>query len=385
MGKMTRNLLASLLLSLYSITMLAQSEDCEQTLSRAESEFNAGHFYSIPALLQKCLAAGLSREQSIRAYVLLCQVYLINDDPIAADDSYLKLLKADPEYETDEKRDPIDIVYLSKKFTATPIFTPHFRLGINSSIYRQIYSVTTEPYPVSSQNIIRVNVQLGAGVDWNINDNLSFCGELDFASRAFRRKVTQIAGENEQNLLSTQLWMDVPFYLKYAASTGRIRPFGYAGIAFNFLVSSKNTITYTDIKPVGSQLVAEGPSEDVIFQRNRFNRSWVIGGGIKYKIGKDFLYADLRYMGGLSNIVNETKLYYQNPVANQNPNPIGNPNYYISPDVTKYVYVSDLFRLDNISLSFGYIHPIYNPRKVKKARTKSLSRKIRREEGGTPK
>jgi hypothetical protein len=64
---------------------------------------------------------------------------------------------------------------------------------------------------------------------------------------------------------------------------------------------------------------------------------------------------------------------------------LGNPQAYLSSNVTKYRYVSDLFRLDNVSLSFGFVHPIYNPRKVKKAKTKSVLRMIRKKEGGDKK
>ncbi len=385
MGKASRNLIAGLLIISCTSLVYAQGSECDQTLSHAETEFNAGHFYSIPSILQKCLNQGLSQEQSVRAYLLLCQAYLIIDDPIAADDSYLKLLRADPEYVADERKDPIDIVYLSKKFTATPIFTPHFRLGFSSSLFRSIYSISTEPYPVNTQNYLRFNAQIGAGIDWNINDNLSLCIEGDFASRAYRRVRSGISAGDEQTLIANQFWLDVPLYLKYSSSTGNIRPFGYAGVAINYLLSSKNTFTYTDNKADGSQLQAVGPSEDVKYQRNLLNKSFVIGGGVKYKWGKDFLYVDLRYMGGLSNMVRNNEVYYQDPGTNPDKNPIGNPDYYLSNNLTRYRYVSDVFRLDNISLSFGFIHPIYDPRRVKKARTKSVSRQIEREEGGIKK
>src|SRR5271154_2886847 len=107
----------------------AQSTECEQTLNQATSEFTSGHFYEIPGLLKPCLDRNdFTNEQRVRAYLLLCQAYLIVDDPIAAEDSYLKLLKADPEYVATKEKDPIEIVYLSSKFTSTPIFTPHLRL-----------------------------------------------------------------------------------------------------------------------------------------------------------------------------------------------------------------------------------------------------------------
>ncbi|MEJ0057462.1 MAG: hypothetical protein WDN75_18505 [Bacteroidota bacterium] len=134
-----RILLTGLLLISCTFQVYSQGGECDLTLTQAESEFNAGHFYSIPGLLNECITNdNFTKEQKVRAYLLLSQVYLIIDDPIAAEDSYLKLLKVDPEYVANEVRDPIDVVYLSKKFTATPIFTPHFRAGVNTSLIQTI-------------------------------------------------------------------------------------------------------------------------------------------------------------------------------------------------------------------------------------------------------
>ena len=147
-----RALVAFSLLCVVVIDGLGQSTasddvDCDQQVSKAESEFNAGHFYGIPSILKDCLSGSkLSKEQLVKAYMVLCQTYMILDDPNAAGDNYLKLLKADPEFVPNEKDDPIEIVYLSKQYTATPIFTPHFRLGLNASLISTIYSLTTEPY-----------------------------------------------------------------------------------------------------------------------------------------------------------------------------------------------------------------------------------------------
>ncbi len=384
MSNTARILLTGLLFISCTFQVFAQGGECDLTLTHSESEFNAGHFYSIPALLNECLTnKNFTKEQEVRAYLLLCQVYLIIDDPIAAEDSYLKLLKVDPEYVANEVRDPIDVVYLSKKFTATPIFTPHFRVGFNSSLYSSIYSVSTEPYGVPLRSGIRLNGQVGAGVDWNITDNISLCLEGDFASRGYKLDRTDISNGDGLSVVADQFWLDLPFYIKFSDNRDRkIRPFGYVGVAANYLISASNVYQYTDNKPGGSQLVSEGPSESVKYQRNVMNRSWLIGGGVKYKWGKDFLFADVRYMGGLSNMASSNQIYYADPTATDK-GKIGNPNYYISNDITRYRYVSDLFRLDNISISFGYIHPIYNPRKIKNANTKGVSRKIRKKGGSS--
>lgn len=356
--------------------------DCDQKLATAQVEFSAGHFYTIPSTLSGCLEGGkLSKDQLVAAYLILCQTYLILDDPIAASDSYLKLLKADPEFVPNETDHPIDIVYLSKQFTATPIFTPHFRLGINTSFYRLIHSVSTEPYGQASTSPLGFGFQAGGGVDWNINDNLSLCIEGDLASWNYERTLTNGVDNDEVFVSGGQWWLNVPVYAKYSLIlNNRLRPFAYAGIAASYLLSATNQFIFTDNKPTGAKIVSEGPPESVTSQRNRLALSTVIGVGLRYKVGKNFLYADLRYMGGLSNLTNESTLYYQEP-STISPAQIGNPEYYLTTNATRYHYLSDLFRMDNVSVSFGFVKPLYDPRKVKRARTKGVAKSVEKEGG----
>lgn len=356
--------------------------DCDQRLDKAEAEFEAGHFYGIPAILSGCLSGGqLSTDQLVRAYLVLCQTYLILDDPITAGDNYLKLLKADPEFVPNETDHPIDIVYLSKQYTATPNFTPHFRLGLNTSFYRLIHAISTEPYGQSSTDPLRFGFQVGGGVDWNINDNISLGLEGNFSSTSFERELT--TGVDQTFIQGSQVWLDFPLYAKYSFSLNNTwRPFVYSGMVASYLLSATNQFSYTDNKPTGAQLLAEGPSESVTNQRKSLAFSWVMGIGTRYKIGKNYIYADLRYMAGLTNLADESTIYYQDPFS-VDPAQIGNPNAYLSTNVTRYHYISDLFRMDNLSLSFGFVKPLYNPRKIKKARTKSVARSIRKKGGDT--
>jgi hypothetical protein len=41
--------------------------------------------------------------------------------------------------------------------------------------------------------------------------------------------------------------------------------------------------------------------------------------------------------------------------------------------------VDNFFRMDNLSISAGYVYPLYKPRKLKKARTKSVFRSIKKQ------
>ena len=91
-----------------------------------------------------------------------------------------------------------------------------------------------------------------------------------------------------------------------------------------------------------------------------------IGGGVRQKIGLNHVYLDVRYSFGLRNLTNMKTNYSENNADSD------------SELLMLYGHVDDYLRLDNMSITIGYIHPLYKPRKLKTARTKSLMRKIRK-------
>ncbi len=336
----------------------AQELTCEQTLNEAQLEFDAGRFYGLPAILKTCLEGGFTNEQRFRAYYILTQAYLVLDDPIAAEDTYLKLLKVDPEFRAFVARDPIDLYYLSKKFSSRPRFTPHYRMGLNASFPSTLADVTTYSGSTENANTLRIGFpMLGAGMDFNINDNWAIGAEVNFAPKTYGIAAKGIFGSDDISAIERSVGFDFPIYVKYQKDSGRIRPFGYAGFAFNLLLSSSATIVSNDRFSDGRTTPSQGPDNDFFYSRNTLNRSLVFGGGVKYKIGKNFVYADLRYMLGLNNMVIPDRNFYQ-----QN-------GSVLSETVTTYGYVTEFFRLDNLALSFGYVMPIYYPRKLKKVNT----------------
>lgn len=357
-----------------AFSSLAQNDtECEQSLTQAQDEFNAGHFYGLPSILKDCLPK-FSTEQSVRAYLLLAQSYLLIDDPIAAEDSYLKLLTADPEYVADVSKDPIDIFYLSKKFTTTPIFTPHIRVGGNASIYQLIHQVNPFSEPVNTKHILKTGFQLGGGMDWNINENFSLCTELTYSNKRFKTNYSGNFKQDNLSIVEKQNWFDLPLYLKYADDEGKIRPFGYAGYMLNILLAPKAELSYTNQSSVANegQVPTVGPDVKLAYKRDKLNRSILVGGGFRYKWGKDFVFADLRYMIGLTNLTNTKANYYEAKEG-----AVG--EYTVADTATKYAFVGDYFRLDNVSISIGYVKPIYHPSKVKKIRTGKTMRKVSKE------
>jgi len=349
--------------------------DCLTTLSHAESEFAAGRFIGIPPLLADCLRGNrFSNEEKVRVYMLLTQVYLLTDNHPAADESYLKLLNANPEFVPSDL-DPIDVVYLSKKFTSRPIFTPHFKAGFNLSSQSIIYSqnVISTPDSTKLEHRALPGFTVGGGVEWNITDNFGLGGEVLLSQKRFSTRTSSMFRRDDEETVESQLWLDIPIYVRYSFNTGNIRPFAYAGGALNLLLTASVEEQFNDRTQAGLEPEKVTPTpqltRNIMYKRNFLNRSLVFGGGAKFKIGKDFVVVDVRYMPGLSNVTN---LKYNNYASKAREE--------IDPSLWQFATMGDLFRVNNFSLSLGYVRPLYNPRKVSRVKTKSVSRKMIRDD-----
>ena len=319
--------------------------DCEATLATATNEFNAGRFFSLPSILQKCLDGGFSKEQKVRAYILLCQVYLINDNPAEAEASYLKLLRADPEYIATPEADPIDVVFLSKKFTSRPVFTPHFKVGMNTSFISLIHE--NSPYSklgeFNTDYGLRLGWNAGAGLDWNVSDSYSLALDAIFSRRGFRKTTSGFFdGDNSEQTIRLA-WLDVPLYIKYQDYTGQWRPYGYIGYAFHFKLAARADYTLNDNGEAGTKtttLTNVSISDQQVF----LNTSFVFGGGLKFKVGKNYILGDLRFQLGMSNVTDDDKIL-------------------LLPPAPATTIVSDCYRVNSVTFSLGYVIPVYNPRK----------------------
>jgi opacity protein-like surface antigen len=345
--------------------------DCAAVLLTAENEFAAGRFYGLPSLLQACIDDNsFSNEEKLRVYMLLTQAYLLTDDPTSAEQSYLKLLAADPEFVASADKDPIDVVYLSKKFTTTPIFTPHVKLGATLSSQSIIYQI--DPYSQRDRLVFdympKIGLTVGAGIEWNINEQFGIGGEGFLTYKAFDKTVKGIFGSDELLVVERQYWADIPLYLRYAYNLGQLRPYVYAGGAANFLLGDRLHLEYIDKNAETGEVPVEGPNIGIVYKRNWFNISMIFGGGVKYKWGKNFLLFDLRYMAGMKNVTNKEWNFYDDTES-----------YGLDPQIATYANIGDLFRLNTLSFSVGFVRPLYDPRKVSKVRTKSVSRKITKE------
>jgi hypothetical protein len=366
-------LLAFCLIISISTSVFAQDEDCELTLTRATDEFNAGHFYAIPSILNNCLSK-FTREQRQRANLLLTQTYLLLDDPIGAKRSYLEVLKANPEFLADENIHPIDVVYLSKKFTSSPIFSWFVKAGSNVSPVRVIHDLQA----FTSENVkesysLKAGYQVSAGGDYNVNEQIALRAELNYLSTAYNHKTRNYFESDTKDLKDRQSWIGLPITVNYSDTKGRYRPYGYVGYSVHYLLNDVANITIVKIDDTENKDDNESPDIKLRYKRNNFNQSIIVGGGVKYKFGLDFLFIDMRYSIGLKNIVK-----VQNLFANYDESQTSNQFTESMDPLTSFAHVEDYFRLDNLSVSIGFLRPLYKPRELKKARTRSILRGLRK-------
>ncbi len=365
------------LILLVTYRLPAQELTCEQVLSQALEEFNAGRFYGVPALLADCIHSGFTREQRQRAFLLLTQTYLLLDDPLGAEYSYLEVLKANPEYVPDPQTEPIDLVYLSKKFTASPIFSVFGRTGVNFSPVRVVHTIpaSSGTIPEKTSCALRSGFQLAFGFDWHFAEQLALSGELlSLSTHTYKRTRQNMFGGLDYQTLTDRLTMiNASFALKYAfnrlmgAEVRRFVPQAYAGVAASCLVADNASFQSFNNDPsvAGINTIIAGPvSFNMLPYRNRLNYQLIGGVAVRYKWGLDYLFVDLRYAAGMVNLVKPASTFSGLPAQ-------------------QYGHVDDYFRLDHIALSVGFVKPFYHPRKLKRARTRSLMKQIRKTDAHT--
>lgn len=355
---MKKPILVVLLVLLNSGILIAQNT-CSLSLTKARVLFEDGHLYDVEDMISGCLEKGFTREERIQAYHLLTLTNLYLDRHQEAENSYLKLLVLDPEFDVEENNDYVEIVYLDQKFKTTPIFTITGRAGININAPYIIndYDIN-ESDPESYVN--RTGYWIGSGVDLNINSNVKLGVELLYRRTLFEYNSRRFNSE-ELNVLQIQNWLSLPVSLKFVKQFGDYYPYVYGGFMVNYLLASRGEFVFSSNQSLtdGEQLgrTTENPNVNLRPLRNEWPNSLFGGIGIKKKIGYNFIFMELRYVGGLRNIVDVDQRF-----------PLQNGYLYDFEALYQFTYLDDDIRLNAYSVSIGFEKPLYKPRKVTKAK-----------------
>ncbi len=363
------------------VSIYGYGQDCVSSLDLAKASFQGGKLYDIPQILESCIEDGFSTEQKVEAFELLSLVYLYIDEPEKAEESYLNLLKADPEWAPDSASE-VEIDYLSKKFKTTPIFTLYpIKLGVNYSFVKVInINGVDNPATTKQSYTQKFGFQVGTGVDWNIFKNISLGGEVLFTTKNYQYHNNLFAnppGSTLQETPGDSLVIDftnngfeVPVFVRYTHKFKKWYPFAYLGYMFSYTFSFNGKPAYFDINVKGTDQTVN-PDVGRILNlnpiRNSFNHSILGGLGIKYRLKYEYFLFEVRYALGLKNVLNANDQF--NFGSGDTQNDIRAYSY-------RYAQVDDDFRIDNVYINLGFVHPLYKPRKIEKKRRKSRNRSV---------
>ncbi|BDS13505.1 PorT family protein [Aureispira anguillae] len=362
------------------------SDNCQ--LDEAKKWYEEGALEKIETI-EECAQdpKSMSREKRLEALELITESYLYRDKIGAADKSFKSLLRVDPLYQPDTIGDSYqsyDLIYLSRTYTRQPIFSMYFGGGLNFSLIEQLqnYGVDNTSGAADHEGYLNKIVFGGnatIGFDLPLLYNFDLTLDLTFSYRTYAFGDSLYLSANTVNptgqinnndlkdrggsplLYSTlnfkenQLWLDIPLMLRYNITKFKgLMPYVYAGVAANFLLHAelagieRNAESETSGKG-GSEAAARTititKNGSLASMRNTVNVSFVAGAGMKFRLGRNFLYVDFRYNRMFLNNV-DINNRYANPIL-----------------LYQYGHVDNDFRTDNFALTVGFIKAFYVPRK----------------------
>lgn len=334
-------------------------QDCANTLAEAKDVYEQGLLEKVPKILDNCLKTeGFKKAQQIEAYKLLTLTYLFDDQQTKADEAMLQLLKLEPELEVNPAVDPIEFIELFNSYRTLPLYSFGIVVGSNFTVIERKDRYGVEPLSdlsSGSSNFskyldkfgfmggLKANRYLSKNLELNL-DILYRINRLDFQASSMFDFATVESKER-------QSWIYFPLSLTYDFWAGNKKVWPYArlgiGTGIRLDVESELTREYTSVNGVEVlQGGVSGQPVDMKDQRRGLYLWGIAGAGIKYKVKRGYLFADLRYNYGIMNAVNTTNRY-------------SNPEL-----IYQYYYVDDDFSMHSFNFTVGLVRSLYKPKKL---------------------
>ncbi|MBX2940891.1 MAG: PorT family protein [Cyclobacteriaceae bacterium] len=318
------------------------TSSCAQTLRLARSTYELGRLHELPLLLDGCLKNGFTTQEKVDALKLLTQAYIYLNDPKKADESMLLLLQTDNYFEINEAIDPAEFVALYKTYRTTPIY----RVGLKAG------AVTAQPN-VSTSDIAnegvgkydnRFSFLAGISVEIPFTKKITLNPELYFQQKAFKNTNTLPVTDGDFALIANQTltYISLPLAVQYHLLDHKLNPYALGGVSVDYLV---NGSLNAERKRIGFSPI-ESKTFSITNDREKFNLSLILGAGIKYRLGGGYGVIEVRYNYGLLNANNKKDTYNNDEL------------------VFNYQAIDGIFKINSLSLTLGYVHNIFKPKKI---------------------
>lgn len=319
---------------------------CSQVLKEAQKNYEQGVLEQIPSSLKNCMLS-YTKTEKIAALRLIILTYLFLDEMDQAKSNMKSLVNMEPDYKPDPALDPAEYINLFNDFAVIP----KYLIGVNAgTIYTMPtlvndYTLGSNPSE-STKYSNSAFFQGGISLEYGLSKKF-FLGldvHLNLQNFASTRNVyAQSTLEAQETLISTE----TPLTFKYLLGSKNLKYYLRVGIAPSHVVSS--TIEMTRKSPTGDDV--KSSVVDNVSNRNPLNFYLQAGGGVTYKVGYGYLFCDLRYAHGLTNISNPDNRYAFKNFETQ---------------ITNYGYIENDLYLRNVMVSFGYMYSFYKVKSLKK-------------------
>ncbi len=331
-------------------SQLHAQNQCVFSLQRAERLYQQGLIEEIPGLLIPCIKSGFNRDERMTAYKLLIQSLLYDDQTEEADKYMQEFLARFPEYQI-TPADQAEFAFLFNTYHTVPVYSLGVILGgglVFPSMLEQYgtYSILdNDPEYKSSSMRLKMGLTFSKylGVKTDLNLDLVFQQMeykysvspdffTDFARTHFKETISMIA---------------FPLSVTYKLGFGRLQPYFRGGISpaiyLGSAIDPKRDYTEGTFDQVSGQDLLLGGTG----KRNTLLLNALVGAGLKYKIPyAGSLLLDLRFEPGIRSIVADDQRYSPNSEA-----------------LWRYYILDDDVLLHNLSISVGWVYPIYKSTK----------------------
>ena len=324
-----------------------EAGSCAEKLKNAQTLFQEGHVELVPSMINECMESGFNREESLTAYKVLIQSYLLEEKLEMADSAMLYFLKINPEYKI-SPTDHSSFVNLFNEFKVKPVVQITLHVGTNLPYLTFIDSKSVsgvpgqKPYSTNALNFfasVESKFELTKRLDLNFEAGYS---QLVFTN------VEDFMGFAKVNYAETQKRIEIPVSVTYnIMSFGKFTPYTRLGMGAAVILSSSAKVSFdpTDLNNPGRQT---GPDLDRKGSRIFMDMFAQIGGGLKFKTRGGYFTGEIRSNVGF---LNQT-IRGGDPVTEADL-------------MDKYKYEDDDFHLNSLNFSIGYTLIFYKPSKRK--------------------
>jgi len=322
------------------------TETCAEKLERAQTSFDRGLLAEVPPLLTGCLKSGFKQEEELQAYKLLIQTYLLNDKIELADSTMNAFLKRNPEYKT-SPTDHSSFVYLFNKFNVKPVLMIGFRIGTNVPFLTFIdENLLSGNSGKSEYKTNAANLYISADAKFRLSERMEVSFEGAYSTLKFTNIVADTMAHATITYNEQQQRVEIPVCVNYDfTSYGKFTLYARAGMGAALNLSTRADITNI---PTDRNNLYDRTGETLNRKDSRIFMDIFcqLGAGVKYKIPKGFLSAELRSSFGTLN---------QNIRGGE------------TVDIAEQLYRwSDPgFRMNAFNFNIGYTHIFYKPAKKK--------------------